>query len=294
MLQILNEDGLFHLRNDRMSYVMKVLDGGILMHLYLGGRLESCDASPWLAHAGVRPGQSFTVQNCGLDMLPQELPQYGLGDFRRGALTVRRSDGTRTCDLRFVGSRVVPGKPALEGLPATFGDTCQTLVLTLRDEALSLACELRYTIFEDCDVIARSMTLTNESVEPLTLERAMSLCLDLPDSGWDLITLSGAWARERSVIHRALVPGEQGVYSLRGASSAQASPFMALVRPETTEASGEAIGTALVWSGSFHAGVEVDSNSNARVLLGLHDDHFSWKLEPGASFTVPEAVTCWS
>lgn len=78
---------------------------------------------------------------------------------------------------------------------------------------------LLYAIFDDCDVIARSAVITNEGSALLVLERADSLCLELPDDRYDLITLSGDWARERDVIRRRLNPGHQGVSSLRGASS---------------------------------------------------------------------------
>ena len=40
---------------------------------------------------------------------------------------------------------------------------------------------LLYAIFDDCDVIARSAVITNEGSALLVLERADSLCLELPD-----------------------------------------------------------------------------------------------------------------
>ena len=136
---------------------------------------------------------------------------------------------------------------------------------------------LLYAIFDDCDVIARSAVITNEGSALLVLERADSLCLELPDDRYDLITLSGDWARERDVIRRRLNPGHQGVSSLRGASSHQASPF-----------------AALVYSGSFFATADVDEQRCTRLRMGLNDRHFRWTLSAGESFHVPEAVLAYS
>ncbi len=118
----------------------------------------------------------------------------------------------------------------------------------------------------------------------------MSATLDLPDADWDLVTLSGAWARERHLRTARLRPGRQSVGSLRGASSLEHNPFVALHRPTTTEESGEAYGFSLVYSGNFLAEVEVDPFSTARVRIGIHPEAFAWRLEPGATFAAPEAV----
>ena len=294
MVEINITDRLIHLRNDRVSYAIYLLEGGIPMHLYFGARVESLNPVAMLRHNDLAPDGAFGLHGCPLDHTPQEYPSFGLGEMREGALTVRAQDGTRTCDLRFVSAEAVEGKPALEGLPATFGGNARTLKLNLRDELLKLDVTLLYTVFDDVDAVIRSAKLTNTGDATLAIERAYSLCLDLPDSRYDLITLSGAWSRERELIRRPLTPGEQGVSSLRGATSLQTSNFLALARPETTEAQGEVIGATLVYSGNFTAQVHVDSHRASRVMLGVNDIDFEWTLEPGAAFQTPEAVTVYS
>ena len=79
----------------------------------------------------------------------------------------------------------------------------------------------------------------------------MSLNLDLPDDRYEMVELTGAWARERYVKTAPLHEGIQAIYSMRGHSSHQFNPFFALKRPETTEDAGEAIGISLVYSGNF-------------------------------------------
>ena len=294
MTEILCGDRLIHLRNDQVSYIIYILEGGVPAHLYFGKRVESLNPSSILRRYGLSEEGQWGPHNCALDHTPHEYPSHGLGDLREGALSVRQKDGTRSVDLRFAGADVVEGKHGIPGLPATFGDNAKTLQLHLKDELIGLEATLSYTIFDDVAGIVRSVRLRNASDSDLVIERAYSLCLELPDSNYDLITLSGAWAREREMIRRPLAMGEQGVSSLRGATSLFASNMLFLARPETTEAQGEAIGAAVVYSGNFAASVHVDHNRTSRVFLGLNGEDFSWKLMPGEDFYTPEAVTVYS
>lgn len=294
MAEITINNGIYVLKNARVSYILGVLPGGTVAHLYAGARLDSVNLNNLLRHAGLPAPETFSVQECALDRLPQEYPAFGLGDLREGALSVQAPDGSTAVDLRFDKAEILPGKPALEGLPATFGENCQTLQMTLRDDHTGLAVELLFTVFDDCDAIARSARLINGGDAPLFVTRAMSFCLDLPDHDYELITLSGGWARERSLVRRPIVPGEQGVSTRNGASSAQASPFMALVRPGTTERAGDAMGFSFVYSGNFAATVSVGQFGTARALMGINDRDFRWRLDPGEAFQTPEAVMVFS
>ncbi len=294
MVEILVNDKLLHLRNDRVSYIIYILEGGIPAHLYFGKRVESLNPASILRRYDLPTDGHYSMHNCCLDHTPHEYPSHGLGDLREGALTVRRQDGTRSADLRVTGVETVEGKPGIPGLPATFGDNAQTLLLHMKDELIGLEATLSYTLFDDVAGVVRSVKLHNASDADLYIERAYSLCLELPDSRYDLITLSGAWSREREMNRRALTMGEQGVSSLKGATSLHASNMLFLARPETTEAQGEAIGAALVYSGNFKASVHVDHNRFSRVFLGINDVDFQWKLAPGETFHTPEAVTVYS
>ena len=72
-----------------------------------------------------------------------------------------------------------------------------------------------------------------------------------------------------------------------GTSSAEHNPFVALLRPTTTEADGEAYGFSLVYSGNFLAEAEVDPFATTRVRIGIHPDAFAWHLGPGETFDAP-------
>ncbi len=294
MTELIIKDNLFHLRNDHVSYVIYMLEGGIPAHIYFGKRVADVNPASILRHYDLPADGRFSVHNCALDHVPHEYPAFGLGDLREGALSVRQKDGTRSADLRFVKAELVDGKPGIPGLPATFGENAKTLELHLKDELIGLEAVFSYTMFDDVAGVMRHAALKNVSDSDLAIERAYSLCLELPDSRYDLITLSGAWSREREMNRRALTMGEMRVSSLKGATSLHNSNMLFLARPETTEAQGEAIGAALVYSGNFTAAVHVDSHRYARVFLGINDIDFEWKLAPGEVFHTPEAVTVYS
>ncbi len=294
MTEIIINDRLIHLRNDHVSYVIGILEGGVPAHLYFGKRVEGFNAASVLRRYDLNIEGKWSPHNCCLDHTPHEYPAHGLGDLKEGALSVRRRDGTRSADLRVTGHEVIDGKPGIPGLPATFGENAKTLLLHLKDELIGLEAVLSYTLFDDAAAVVRSVKLRNASDSDLIIERAYSLCLELPDHHYDLITLSGAWGREREINRRPLAMGEQGVSSLKGATSLHATNALFLARPETTEAQGEAIGAALVYSGNFKASVHVDSNKCSRAFLGINDVDFAWKLTPGETFHTPEAVTVYS
>ncbi|HEY9250393.1 MAG TPA: glycoside hydrolase family 36 N-terminal domain-containing protein, partial [Rariglobus sp.] len=219
---------LFFLQAENSTYVIKLTEHGIPVHLYWGpsvaapGRgIDSIRVldrafSPTLA--GASPGVS-------LDVLPQEFPTYGSSDFRQPALEIHQpATGSRVLGLRYASHRVETGKPALEGLPATFAENpadADTLILVLEDRLLGLRVELLYTVFARHPVITRSARIVNAGSAPLELRRALSASVDFNSSfaTHRLVQLSGAWARERDTRVSPLRPGVQAVDSRRGTSS---------------------------------------------------------------------------
>ena len=285
-------DRQFHLVNGLISLVLRVYEDDTLGHLYIGAPLP---AGRSYRYAGPDPFRGFD-QRVG-DPVPFAYPTSGTGDFRVPALVVAASDGSTASSLRYTGHSITPGKPPLRGLPSTYVDDdveAETLEVTLIDPVIGLEVDLRFTIYADRPVIARSATIHNAGTHPVDLRAAMSLALDLPDSDWIMLSLSGAWARETRVTEGALRPGRTSIASTRGTSSAQHNPFIALRRPATDESSGETLGFSLVYSGNFLAEVEVEQFGTTRVRIGIEPDTFSWRLEPRTSFVTPEAIIAWS
>ena len=138
------------------------------------------------------------------------------------------------------------------------------------------------------------MRCHNAGMEMLHLQKVMSLSIDLPDTDYEWLELTGAWARERHVERRALATGITAIGSRRGHSSGQYNPFVALVRPETTEMQGEVLAVSLVYSGNFEMLAEVDNHGVTRLQAGIHSTDFDWTLATGETFQTPEAVLVWS
>ena len=123
----------------------------------------------------------------------------------------------------------------------------------------------------------------------------MSASVEFPDMDYEMVHLSGAWARERYVKNRKLEMGIQAVQSLTGTcSSAEHNPFLALKRPHTTEDQGDVYGFSLVYSGNFLAQIEVSTFDITRVMMGIHPEGFHWELSAGEEFQTPEVVMVYS
>lgn len=284
---------VFHLFNDRVSYIIRLAAGKYPLHVYWGKRVRAI-RDDVLSRLTSYTDETFSLHELPLDVLPQECPTFGTGDLRPGMLHIRHANGTHALDLQVVSHRILTEKPPLSGLPSARGEQSQTLLLTLRDTYSGISVELAYTIYDDIDIIARSAKIINNGTSPVVLQEALSACVDFEQADFSLLTLSGAWARERGEFIRPLVPGHQGVSGERGASGHQTSPFMALLAPNTTEASGDVYAFALCYSGSFTADVSVDSFGIARAQIGINPFNFSWTLDAGSAFQTPEAYLCYS
>ena len=288
----------FHLSNDRISYIFRMAADKYLLHLYWGRRVRSIGdkmVSRRMQDGYPQSDEAFSLHETPHDHLPQECPAFGMSDMREGMLHVRHADGTHALDLVYESHKVIDGKPELCGMPSARGEGAQSLIITLRDAYSGVAAELCYTIWADTDVIARSMRIVNGGSAPIRVDRAYSCCVDFEEGDdFRLLTLYGAWARERQMYVRDVVPGEQGVSNARGASSVQTSPFMALMKGSAGEDTGDVYGFALCYSGSFKATVESDQNRCARAMIGINPFNFSWELAPGEDFQTPEAYLCYS
>ncbi|MDQ0195433.1 alpha-galactosidase [Paenibacillus wynnii] len=286
-ITVQEEKGLFHLQSKGMSYIVQLING-YPVHVYWGKPLRNDSNLEGMLNQG-----GYT----GLDRLPQEYPQYGSGDFRNPAYQARLEDGTRVTELRYNSYQVIAGKPSLEGLPSVYVESAEeadTLELTLTDDYAKLTVILRYTVYHEMDVIARSVQFVNHGESKLQLLRALSASVDLPAGELDMIYLAGAWAREGNLTRRRLMQGGTNIESRRGMSGHQLNPFAALAKPGTDENQGEVYGFSLVYSGNFEAEAEVDSFGSTRFSIGLNSFDFNWLLEPGEKFQTPEVVMVYS
>ncbi len=278
----------FHLAAADVSYVIGLHDKGFPMNLYWGARLTSADLGYLWEDCPL--GASFDPQ---ANRYPMEYPTGAWGDHRIPACRIQGAYGDVVTQFLYVSHEILPGKPSLPGLPATYVEDpseAETLLLNLEDALTGAKVQLSYTIFAATGAIARSVRFENASQEPMRLVEAASASVDLFGTDWELLHLWGGWAIERTPQRLPIPRGETGISSRRGASGHEHNPFAALLRPETTESQGEVYGFSLVYSGSFAIRAGANAYESTRLTLGLNPADFTWLLEPGETFVTPEAV----
>lgn len=290
----------FHLQTECSSYIFTVLRNNQLGHLYYGKKIHHRESFQHLVTERQRSNTSYVYEGderFSLEILKQEYPSYGTTDYREPAFQILQENGSRITNFEYKSHEVYQGKKCLEGLPATYvenEDEADTLEIILYDALIDVEMVLSYTVFEKFNAITRAVEFRNHGKEEINLARALSVNVDFFDADFEMVHLSGAWARERYMKSRKLEQGIQSITSTRGASSAHQNPFVALKRPTTTENQGEVYGFSLVYSGNFLVQVEVDHYDVARVSMGINPFDFNWLLESGESFQTPEVVMVYS
>ena len=280
-IEYLESEKLFRLASGDMEYVIGVVDGIYVGHVYYGKKMGDGRCGYFLrtGEAPFVPSVNWREKCSFADAFPWEYSTWGMGDYRDSCLNVRDPEGFRGCELHYEGYRILEGKPEISGMPATFcrdgeGGGGMTLELTCRDKVLGLKAILRYSIFADSEAVMRSVELVNEGHGVLYLERALTACLDMDMEEGDLLTLGGSWSRERHMVRRPLAMGKQLVSSFRGESGHQDHPFLAVMGKGAGQDQGEVYAMHFVYSGNFVAEAEVNQFGSLRLLMGINPEGF--------------------
>ncbi len=285
----------FLLQGKDVSYAMYVGEAGFLQHLYFGKKLSQTDLQFLTAYHGNAVCAKTSDFNIDLahEFAPTECGFYARGDYREPTIVVRRSDGAAMSRLRYVDFDLVDGAPLLEGLPCARSGG-QTLTVTLADDFSAVRVKLNYTVWDDSNVIARNTEIVNGEAADVTIERAFGFAIDLPTGDYKTLSLVGRWAQERIPQIEDIGHGTRRFQSMRGISSHEMNPFVGILKPDTTENTGDCYGVQLVYSGSFAITTERFDNKPLRVQGGINDIGFNWKLASGESFVTPQALLCFS
>lgn len=288
----------FYLETEKTSYIIRILENDMLYHCYFGNKIAADDMQYYNLFKFLDFASVFPVEGkyASLDAISQECPTSGRGDYRAPAVKVENEQGRAVNELKYKNHQIMEGKPVFEGMPQLCGteQDCETLEIVLEDLVNGFETVLYYSVFEKENVIARRSVIRNCSNKTLKIVNAASICLDIQSQDLEMISLEGAWGRERHVERYSLHHGMTTIESRRGASSHQLNPFAALVSKNTNEDYGEVYATALVYSGDFKISAEKDHYGNTRFLAGLNPETFSWKLDTGESFVTPEALLVYS
>ena len=294
------KDRTFTLQTKNTTYQMQVDRFGFLLHLYYGKKTDGSCMDYLLTYYdrgfSGNPYDAGEDRTYSMDILPQEFPCYGNGDFRSTALAVENADGSMSCDLRYKSHVILDGKYNLEGLPAVYAseEEAQTLEILMEDPVTGVKVVLLYGVLPAQDIITRSVSVKNESSGKIYLNKIESASLDFLYGDYELLTFYGRHAMERNVQRVPVVHGTQKIGSVRGTSSHQYNPMMILAEKETTEDKGNCYAMSFVYSGCFQGEVLKDQLNQTRMMLGLQEEDFRYPLETGEMFQAPEVILSYS
>lgn len=288
----------FHLYNNEISYVIKIEKEKYVSHCYFGKKIRSWRGAIDMHYSprGFAANPDRGDRAFSLDYMPQEYPDFGQGDFRSPAIELEFADGDRNTRFTYRGYKITKGKVSPDALPHIYTEDdseAMSLEIILEDMQRNLSLSLYYTIYDN-PVITRFASLTNKGNASVKIHRLLSLSMDLKENNFDILTLSGSHTGEKNIYRRPQTADSIVIESIRGTSSPQQSPFWGLLRKETNEHVGEAIGITLIYSGNFWGSLQTDQYGTSRVQLGLNHFQFEWELKPNKKFFSPEAVLVFS
>ena len=274
---------------------MTVGEHNDLLHYYYGKKLADRE---YKAIAMKDENQcAFLPDGYTLENYRQEYPSYGYSDLKSPAYDVFNSDDNNISMLKVTDIKIKDGIYNPCGLPHILqkDNTAQTAYITLYDEVINLEVTLIYTVFDEYDVIIRSVEFKNLSDKPIRIDRAYSSCLELYTEKRDVIYFPGSWARERYMERAEIRRGEKiDISNARGGSGHNMNPFAIVCNENADENYGEAIGFSLIYSGNHSTYIESDADLNLRIMQGINPQDFSYTLNPTENLETPQSVICYS
>ena len=285
---ITHENGLFHLRNENLSFLFRATRYGLLELLHFGAPVEDTDAEALACRPGLGWGSSVLLNDADSASCPEHIALAfsgsGRGDYRESPIEL---DGKST-NFTYVNHRVLDAAPAMEsGLPQAHGEA-EVLEITMEQPGAKLY--LYFSLFETA--LTRRAVLENTGSESIRINKLMSTSMDLPGQ-FEMTTFNGGWAAEMNK-HTVPVLGSRVVNeSTTGASSNMHNPGFLLSEPDATEDAGRVYGFNLVYSGNHYGSAQLSQQGLTRVMQGISPVNFCWEVAPGEKFETPEAVmTC--
>ncbi|HPH97387.1 MAG TPA: alpha-galactosidase [Anaerolineaceae bacterium] len=271
-MPIFRHNSLWILETAASGYAFGLNPAGLLAHAYWGPRLPFPSDYPLPPNPA--PWASF---NGAGQLTPEEYATYAGPKYTDPSILLTLPDGVRDLVLTYEDEQIVPSpQPELH--------------LHFRDAHYPVKLTLHYRLYEDCDLIERWVTLSNQGPEPLIISRLFSALWNLPPGdNYRLTHLTGRWLDEMHLRRDQLTHGIKTIESRRLTSSHHHAPWFAVDDGRATEDHGQVWFGGLAWSGNWKLAAEVTDFQSTRLNIGLNDWDFAWTLPPGESFTTPAA-----
>lgn len=289
------KDKYYYINSKDLSIVIEEYNGDLLLR-HIGRKISSYHGS----NAVNERDHAFSgqlnphVRTYSYDTQRQIVGLHGLGDFRIPSIKIQHGVSDLT-HFKFSKAEVVKGVQLNSKLPYPHSvEDAETLVFTLVDRIAELELKLYYTTLEDNNTVITYCQIMNNASQPAVLHRVLSTMVDVVARDYDVITLQGAYAREKTIRRQRVEQGIFKISSNRGASGHGQTPALILCDHDTGEDAGEALAFQLMYSGNFQAFVQKNQLNEVRVGIGIEDENFAWELAPGESFETPVALITYS
>ena len=262
---------LFALQTDNTTYAFAIDENGLVRHLYWGKKINN------IIDLDVPVLSEISSNDPILDIVQEEYPVFGGMRYKEQCLKVHFNDGTR--DIVY----------AYESYEQSDG----VLKLFLNDVYYDLNIEMTYKVYENRDLIERSVTVTNTGTERLEIEAIYSGQIHIPHQELTLTGTKGYWLAELQEFKQPLGGSKMVMESRRGVSTHNHNPFFILDH-NATETTGDVYFGVLKWSGNFKTVIEPRPYGTTLVQMGLNPHDCQITLEAGASFTTPGMIIGYS
>ncbi len=288
----------FRLDTVNTTYIFKKTKYGHLEHVYYGSSLSKEDKGDVLGiKRGIQVGSSVMYSKddpvYSLDSMCLEWSDNGRGDYRTSPTEFIMPDGSFITDFQYYNHEVLDESPLMDTLVCAYGGD-QTLKIILKDKAFPIFIDLYYTVYSNTNVISRRSVVRNESDNPLTIRRIMSMLLDLPDENFKIYSLTGAWIKEAHLQKRDVSYGGVVNSSTTGSSSNKQNPAFLLAEEDANEDYGSVYGFNMIYSGNHYSHIEKNERDYVRINMGINPHLFEWKLKKGEKFETPECIMTFS
>lgn len=266
-MAVIKRDNTVILETKNMHYVVACDSYGVVRNLHWGKKAKYEDYS-------VESNDLGDPVNANFDRVHHEYTPFGGVMYRECSVKALQSDGCRELDL------------ICSQLKAE--DNC--LYAVLKDSYYPFELTVKYTVYEDYDIITKTVKVKNTGAEDISVEKLMSAELCLPGvKPYYILNTNGAWGAEGYQAKTKLDAGSLIFESRKGTSGHTRTPcFVAYNNAD--ERKGEVYFASLCWSGSFKVELNRDLFGTTRAYLGINDFDFDILLGAGESFTAPEVI----
>lgn len=295
-MTIIKKENLFFIHSSDMSIIIEEYDSHLLLR-HIGKKINNYNRGNAVVHKDHAFSGNPNAMNRTYSYDTQRLivGTHGLGDFRIPSVIVQH-DNNNVTDFKYVDYKIISGVVQSSGLPNPFSsnEESETLSLFLEDRVANVRLIINFTTYKDSNTISTFTELENIGNEEVIVHKLMSVMLDLPSQAMNVHTFQGAYGREKTYRSQPVSQGIFEISSNRGASGHSQTPSLILSTDETTEVSGEVLAVQLMYSGNFEMKIQRNQLDELRLLAGINENNFMWKLNSNEKFSSPVSIISYS